>query len=607
MTRPDRRRGFALISTIGALTLALLLLSAFLQSNRSFFTLTRMDDDRQACHEALLSLSEYLRFKFEEDRGWGQGEWSGKEIVQLSGTRVLFSLDKIEGGTPAKGHGLVGHRHLIGEGKAHNVEIHVAFSNNITKDTNSEFRVFGGSSNTENVQAKMCLLRISARRGSYTEQAEIALRRAAFFDSTLAASGNITIDVNRHRDGSDSVVFNSKDPFRNQIRSDGDIDLPPSRYLDFRKGEENPPPTQGTIWSKERVLFDGENDTETLSRAVRNLDIEIVDHAKNHYNVPELLADDIEVGDSEGATVHLTPKRYVFTQAQVTYDQPDGTENSLQMRILKEINPDTNVVERFHYNGQDINEEAGTVRISYIQESEQGVVPDDLRGIPHGYDEFTVDNGKIHVQLRGEDFVDTGVDARRESRPRLILPKTSRVGGSFQVEADDYNLVPTISFGANENKGYLSAEGQIDLEGHIKGGGKIISREDTVRLRPNQVRVLTDQQTELAVFAKKNVIIIPPHNEMADDETDQEGQRGADVFRFRGLIYAGQDFKFETREGFNRKLSVEGAVVARNGSINIQSQAGVELTYNPKYLDDFLEKSTLDRKVQVEELSWRPI
>ena len=207
--------------------------------------------------------------------------------------------------------------------------------------------------------------------------------------------------------------------------------------------------------------------------------------------------------------------------------------------------------------------------------------------------------------MRGEDFVDEGVASRKYSEPRMILPKAAKVeGGDFKVVADDHVLVPTISFGKDEKQGYLSAKGSITLEGYIKGGGKILSREGNINLYPNDVDVESDQRTELALFAKENVIIAPPKNESATDETSEAG---ASHFYFRGLVYAGNNFTFETHKSYKRKLSVEGAVVARNGKIRIESQVGVNLTYNPKYLDDFLEKKALERKVQVEELSWRPI
>ena len=590
---------------MGAITLALLLLSAFLQSNRAFFSISRMDDERQACHEALLSLSEYLRFKFEEDRNWGQGEWKGPEIVPLSGSRVLFSLAKVPGGAPEDGHGLSGRRHLIGEGPEQEVKLHIAFSNNLDRDTGTEMEIFdeNGRRAKEQVPAKTCFIRISARRGNYTEKAEVSLRRTAFFDSTLASSDGIDIKVKKFEDGGDAVVFNSRDPVRNQIRSGADIRLPHRRLLGFRANEGTPPPTKGTVWSKGDVYFADSKRPEDIAATAREHNLEIVSQAKNHYDIPELTADDIEVGSNPAGTADLSGRKYIFTQAEVTYDRPDGSSNTLEMRVLKEINPDTDVVETFHYNRNDINEVVGSVRIN-PKPGESGIIPDDLRGTARGDDEFTVDGGKIRVQMRGEDFVDNGVLTRVNSEPRMVLPKTAKVDGPFIVKADDHNLVPTISFGDEETKGYLSAKEDINLEGYIKGGGKILSREGSVHLRPNDVDVESDERIELAVYAKKHVVIARPNNDQAENENSEAGAR---EFYFKGLIYAGQGFEFRADSRYNRRLVVEGAVVARNGKIDIDSQNGVRLIYNPAFLDDFLEKSALERKVQVEELSWRPI
>lgn len=598
-------RGFALVATIGAVTLALLLLSAFLQSNRSFFTMTRLDQDRQACHEALLSLSEYLRFKLEEERKWGKGGWSGREQVKLSETRVLFDLEKLDVGKEfAGGHGLVGNRHLRGRGPEHDVDIHIAFSNNLDENTGQKLEAYNaeGDSGPENVPAKTCFIRMSARKGGHSEQAELALLRTAFFDSTLAASEGIDIVVEGYSDSSDAVVFNSRDPVRNQIRSGKDIRLPHHSLLGFRINESDPPPNSGTIWSKEDVFLNGSKKAEDILEAVESHNIEVVSQAKNHYNIPELTADDIELSDTEETPTSLTSMKYIFTQAEVFYEQPDGSTNQLQLRVLKEVDPTTNVVKRFHYNRNDVNAVDGTLQILPTIE-EEGLVPSDLYGVPRGDDEFTVDDGKITVQMRGENYEEDGEIQRGATEPRIVLPRTAKADGPFKVEADDWNLVPTISFGDNEKKGFLSADGDLALEGYLKGGGKIVSRTGSVRLFPNDVDVESDQRLDLAVFAKDDVLIAPPQNEGLFDESEY----GSTEFYFRGLIYAGRNFDFRTRQGFNRRLTVEGAVVARNGRIRMESQAGARLIYNPKYLDDFLEKSVLERQVQVEELSWRPL
>jgi hypothetical protein len=58
---------------------------------------------------------------------------------------------------------------------------------------------------------------------------------------------------------------------------------------------------------------------------------------------------------------------------------------------------------------------------------------------------------------------------------------------------------------------------------------------------------------------------------------------------------------------FQRKLYVEGALVARGGDVLIQGNESVELRYNPEWLDDLLERSFEEDHCQLEELSWRPL
>jgi hypothetical protein len=39
----------------------------------------------------------------------------------------------------------------------------------------------------------------------------------------------------------------------------------------------------------------------------------------------------------------------------------------------------------------------------------------------------------------------------------------------------------------------------------------------------------------------------------------------------------------------------------------VQSNGDLTVTYEPEYLDKYLEMSTLEEQLQIEELSWRPL
>lgn len=640
MKSQRNRQAFALITTLAAMTVSLLLLAAFLQANQSLFSLGRNDADRQACRDVLDSLTAFCHYQLEKKTEWGDDDWKDAQVVTFDSSNPIFELTKVPPSSKAvkDGHDLIGYRHLLGQDPETGVDIHIAFSNNLN---NSVAREFVGHGTRENVPANICYVRLSASRGAHREQIELTLRKSAFFDSTLASSNGINIELtgnDRDLEGdSKLVVFHSKDPIYNQIRSEADIKLPASDRLSFRpdsgQGIAPTQPVNGTIWSKGSVSINGSSTASRLNSTAQNHNIEIIDHAKNHYEIPELTAENIK-GHDRTDKVELAPRRYLFSERLIHTDDPSAGISALPVRVLEELNPETNEIIKFHFNEEDFNISDGELRLP-----DGTVVP----GEAHSSDKFTLDGG-IQVLMRGKDY-NKNTDNKQSTNPMVILPEAATVDGQFEIAARNYipHMVPSIVFGSDGRDGYLAAKSNLRLEGYLKGGGKLISEHGNVALLPNRVEVETDEQYDFSVFAGNNVIINPPVNlearlesdtdvyydpvtgnwVSADDQTsDSTDTTELSDLTFRGLVYAKNNFIFSSvrrdQDGnvvrasagavkFRRRLVVEGAIVAQNGTIDIESRRGVHLTYNPKYLDDFLEKNFLDSRAKITVVSHRPI
>src|SRR5690606_37454630 len=107
------------------------------------------------------------------------------------------------------------------------------------------------------------------------------LRRAALFDSALAASGDVSIKLD-DRDGYATgderlAIFDSADPVRNAIRSESDINLPHADNLRFRRDDQDTP-ISGTVWARGKIRIDGDNRSETLGNTSRRHNVELLEN-----------------------------------------------------------------------------------------------------------------------------------------------------------------------------------------------------------------------------------------------------------------------------------------------------------------------------------------
>jgi hypothetical protein len=160
-------------------------------------------------------------------------------------------------------------------------------------------------------------------------------------------------------------------------------------------------------------------------------------------------------------------------------------------------------------------------------------------------------------------------------------------------------------------EGSLSVSGDLTIGASLYNCGRLLAGND-VHLSPRDVAIeQLEEGNDIAIFAGHDVLIAPMFR--ADEAFQGNTNR---VFVFRGIVYAEHDFSFQSalvansedpRDDYNRRLYLEGAVVARQGEVLIRGNEKVQIKYNREFLDDLLEKSAESDLIQLEELSMRSI
>jgi hypothetical protein len=614
-----------LIASLAAVVLALMLLGAFFISNRSFLSMSRHSDDQVACHDALMALSDYCRFRFEKDKGWlviVDPDAPAYQVKDELGREVM-SLDDLTQGqydTLGRPGGLQGSSYVVGSFPSNGVQLRLAVSN-----------YFEGTEATssDGVARKCCRLRIEAARGTATERVELLLRKAPLFDSTVFASEKVRILADR-------VAFNSADPIRNQIRSLSSVELPHQDKMAFREDQAEPPAIRGTVWAQDpatnpdpddeqgAILVDGDHSGARLKLAAEKTKAQFMPDDPGRYTPPEIKKEDLTgSGDPDQ---ELAPATYCVSEATISYLGDEGQEYAT-VKMLQRFDsadpvqppaaalPPTD----FYFMDSEVPHDADPASIKLVLDASTYGGDPPFEPTPHrqSADGFQIARGP-HVDLRVPPPVPAGSPVP-PWEPLLTFDAEQKLGVTpdpmnstppdFKVLAGQGGI-PEIAFlkeDGSPGKGIINADRDITLQGKITGSLQLISGGD-INLIPNDVEALADVDGDVALYATGNVTIEPLQSSNGS-LLNRDG-----YFTFRGLVYAGGSFEFSSTAGsgsaasiYHRKLDIRGALVANHGQVYIQGNEKTTITYDPDYLDKFLEKNATDSTLQVEEVSWRPI
>ena len=558
-----RHRGIALISVLIAMTLSVMLLGAFLGNNQSHMELMRGGRSGDAVQEATESTFSYLKFRIEHDKTFATTRFTNDRRNSDPEMAATMRVDEMAGES--------GDEHAT-------LEISVVGTDAVV--TAEILNNLQGTTSRGGVAAAQCRIRLVTNHLSRRSVQEITLQTPPLYDSSLASSEGILID-------SESVVFNSRDPVRNQVRSSGHVRLGTSgSTFDFRRGQNTSAPNQGLVWSQEDILLNGASlrDSNNLADAQNRTRGQFVTDAQTRLNLHELTMDEVKLGRQ---SINIDAGHWVFARGVVEYNAGlAGTRTAnipMLQRRTSRLDPST--TEDFYFLHKDLpgwlnNDSARMVESPGATNHNKGSIGDHYNG-------FQLEPGlKVHL---GQGKFELDADRNLE------------VNGDFALFSANPDIDPQVNFVPSDNnantRGSISVHGSLEIEGFVRGSGNLIAEGD-VLLRPNSIDTNADTDSDLAIYSGNNVMIRPPASLLEP----------ARQLNFKGLVYAANNFTFQAHtESFagSQTLNIEGALIARNGHVNIQNAKETNITYNPDYLDN-LVKELPDNRTHLEVLVWKP-
>ncbi len=635
MTSRKTKRAMALVITMIIMLLLIMLTGALIKTQSGAFALMRVSDRQRDSRMACRSLYDFCLFQLEHNRNWGKGSFSTTDDVAPSrkSDQAAGSLSSRIEIQDVDGNVFSGR--LTDENLLFRIEV-------VNALTTGSGLVTSGGVPVKNEQVVLHIQVGETRGGQFLplQKATSVLQLAPLFDGTILSRGDIRLDAGE-------VFFASKDPRRNEMRTDGDADLPGitkgrARFLKYDPNllKDNGQTAadfdgKGLLYAGGRLKENGtEIDPEDITDAARASGGRLVGSGQKRVDIYNLSADTIpqpEPGDlkhdvvvppgefrfdriSADVTVEITETRgkhqFIRTERRTqsidvcSYFDPPGSEKPLKV-MRGEIdkaayNPNTRIVD-VDVRYPDGVDETIPVDIgnqfylnSQFQETHfdtksQETIPElGIRSEKHG------GHGPVVIDLNSHRLsVAPDTRVRPQSRPKNSkLPPSS-----FEITVENGQR-PTFILGTAKNDVIFEADGDVTVGGGTTDGlGTVISRYGSVTLEPNaepfEWEYEVDKNGKGSWVPKKNQIDVANSSSYdglvvyAEKDVNIKNPSAVD-WNFRGFVYANGHFNFDVG---GQKALFFGTVVSRSKtlegeppSLEIKNSSKVGFVYDPEYL-----------------------
>lgn len=601
-----RIQGIALVTVMMVAVLLLILLGSFVKINQHHFGMLKNDQSHSAATQAAYSVYDYCSFRLESDRSWGVKEFEGHEDGRLQG---FLDLEEVEGTFRV-------------EGKV--VESHAEFKAVITNNID-------GKGSKKGVPEGQCRILITATQGSSVVRSEAILVTAPLFDASVISSENINIWAN-------SLSVSSTDPFRNRLRAKKAIDVPAyDQVLDndvkrFRFAPAKDATERGVLWAQDGIKMGSKDlsNPQNAAAAVAETKGQFYPNATTQYDVYDLQLDEVKSSEN---SVSVKSGIYVFNRRTVSYETDTGETQNVEIPMLERrdwaldadgaIDPNGGNVREVWYLASNLPQNSDSDWVGMW-----GDIPQEgMHPLDEGVNTISLDSGvQVHFNSLDPNYNEAG---NAQKPPEIVLNSDVNlsVDGDFGITSWSPEYNPMITFrdpetgqvGQDQQGEVISGSittrtaggkpGSIYLEGYISGNGKLLAEGD-VTVRNTYANVKSDTQSDLSIYAGGTVRLKPQKAKYFDDATlfgfgDHDGTTA-----FRGLVFAGEDVLIEANKnqdgGYDPvDVTIEGAVVARNGSVRVMNADHVNFIYNPEYLDTILDPNKSSTRVRLERVVWK--
>jgi len=551
-----KKRGMALMLVLTVTSVVVMMTGAFVAANHANFASLGASQRQREAELVTDSATQYIYYRLEQDQKFGSVPFRGNDEIPLQdgGLRVY----QVDGKTEITGT-------LIDEGgSGREPSFRAHLYNNL------------GTLHSENQGVKVppdcVLIRITGKSGSFTSHCDILYRGEPLFDASVTANKMVQMASNGN------INIASTDKSRNWLRSNESIEFNRFAYgSGSTKIEPTPGGLEGVVWAKGKIFSgkkNGDNDPglegAALGTASEKAGGVLAPKSRLNHDIYKLTPDDLNLGNKGTQTWgNVAPGTYSVDRGNVTWFEY-GKPKSATVQIVSYTPPSG--VTQFFYDGSQWG--AGAI-------------------LPQGWGVASaVSDTDGVVRLGGTTDYGAALTYNFKTNTFSADNSAIQVDGDLRITSKVDGVVPSIKLKSDANStGVIKAtHGSISIQGTLTGGGALVADGDIHLMCNPQVRdgdgaaVDADKNSGVVLYGK-NVNIYGANNRTVD---------------FKGLIYAEEDVKimggvkvitdkgqltWVATDNKLDKLSLEGAVVARTGGVNITETDEVNLTYNQDYLN----------------------
>lgn len=530
-----RTRAVALLTAMVVCLFLFLLTGALIQTQSGAFAVAQSSDARSRARLACQSLYDYCLYQLEHDRDWGKDRFATVGAVdpdreQPGGLASLGSRVEI---TEVEGRVFRGY--LPEHETGFEVEVHNALT--------TPSGLTSGGLSTPHEHARLSIVAWEGRdaeRGSRSrQQVDCLLRLAPLYDGSVLSRGDMSVSANE-------VLFASKDPFRNEVRAEGDITLPGltqgrTRFVVHNQEviredsdlDDMGYDKTGMLWAgkdigqETGVISSGPAAAANLGQAAERSGGRMVPDAASRADIYDLRPENIpQPTFAPDRDIHTPPGEFRFTKAMATvrYEEKVGTHQDY-VWVEREKEEPIDVLE--YYDPPDSPEPLKVMRrdpkaldtaTQRFKSMDVDYGPGRSNDVPVVVgDRFYMDNDRFQttvdvtdingntIQVPEMGFRRAGnggdgpvaidlvsqtvmVESATRVRPTSRPEGSSLPPSAFQLTVKEGRggmpQLPTFKLG-NGNDVVVEADGDIAVgAGFTKGLGTFISRQGSVTLNP---------------------------------------------------------------------------------------------------------------------------
>jgi hypothetical protein len=656
MNRKGRaERGVALLTAMLVVLFLLVLTGALVRTQSGLFAIAQASDARARSRAACQSLYDFCVYQLEHRRDWGAGGFVGVADVDPprpvpGGVVPLDSRIEITS---------AGHNVFRGYLSEHDAGFEVEVINALTSSART-------SAEGLNTPAEHVRLSITAWEGRdpkdgsrSRQQVDCLLRLAPLFDASILSRGNVALDVGE-------VVFASKDPFRNEIRGEGDISLPGLRTGRSLFVKHNRQVTlqdanlasmtrdrTGLLWAGGDIS-DGATslEGEDLSDAAAASGGRLVNQTTGRADIYDLKPENIPQPDFAHDIV-VPPGEFRFTRAKVKTNYRVQVTKDDGRTVTEERQKEENVdvLEYYDPPGSEsplkvMRSAAGKLDTGEELVSSEITYGKDLKDIPVVVgDRFAVDDSYQDVEkIKGSDgneieipqlgfknlgssgdapvVIDLSARTVTVQSSTKVQPRPREEGSALPPAAFELTVkvgpggdpgLPTFELGSGTNDVVVEADGNISIgKGYTDGLATFISKQGSVTLNPvaQALKWVEKEIDGIPTWVLENEVEVEAHPDYsglviyAEKDVTIANITDAD-WGIRGFVYARRNFNFEVN---GQDATFYGTVVAGNdpgdlGAFNITGGDRATFIYDPDYLK-LLTRTLPHQWTRVEALVW---